>query len=122
MAAEADVSVSQENIILVYSSRRASIVAFSRSLISPPLANDSLSSSFGLARIYCRSSTLSLGKASRISTSIMAEIYRDQRRGSKHAFGKTRSAIPSSALPVRAGPLTFTCENKVSEPLRFISG
>src|SRR6202035_5974235 len=92
---------------LSYSSRRASIIAFSRSLISPLSAHDSLSSSFSFARISWRSSTLSLGRASRISTLIMAEIYRGQRGAASMHFGKTRCAIPGSTLPVRAGPLPF---------------
>src|SRR5271165_3569535 len=78
-----------------YSSRRASIIAFSCSLSSPLSNHVSLSSSFSLARISRRSSALSLGSASRISALIMAEIYRGQQGAASKRLGKKRYPFPA---------------------------
>jgi hypothetical protein len=47
-----------------------------------------------LARIFRRSSALSLGSASRIPALIMAELYRGPTSGSKQAFGQETVPLP----------------------------
>jgi hypothetical protein len=91
-----------------YSSRRASIIAFSCSLSSPLSNHASLSSSFSFARISRRSSALSLGSASRISALIMAEIYRGNQGPASMRLGKKWCALPCSALPFQ--PVTHRCQ------------
>src|SRR3984893_10230621 len=70
-----------------YSSRRASIIAFSCSLSSPLSNHASLSSSFSFARISRRSSTVSLAKRRRNSGS--------WKRGSACVWGRLKHGLPA---------------------------